>query len=204
MKIEIKKLRKKDHKKAIKAAIQGMHFNWYFDNDFLLNLYGYYFWYSELTRATQIIAAYVGNEFAGVLLAEIKGETKQYHSFWKSLYIKIFDFVQCTFYKSSAGIYHTTNKEMYSQYAEKNSPDGEIIFLAANPEIKLKGVGSKLLYELERKEKGKKIYLYTDNGCTYQFYEHRGFELFCEKDVVMDFQSRKKPLKCFLYSKIIQ
>lgn len=28
-----------------------MHFNWYLDNSFLLNLYGRYFWYLELYNA---------------------------------------------------------------------------------------------------------------------------------------------------------
>ena len=31
LKIEIKDIRKKDHKKAIQFAIKGMHFDWYFD-----------------------------------------------------------------------------------------------------------------------------------------------------------------------------
>ena len=43
LKIEIKDIRKKDHKKAIQFAIKGMHFDWYLDNKFLLNAYGRYF-----------------------------------------------------------------------------------------------------------------------------------------------------------------
>lgn len=65
---------------------------------------------------------------------------------------------------------------MFREYSSKISPDGKIIFLAANPEIKIKGIGSLLLEELEKREKGRKVYLYTDNACTYQFYEHRGFD----------------------------
>ena len=38
MELEIRKLRKKDAKKAIEFAIVGMHFNWYMDNKLLLNL----------------------------------------------------------------------------------------------------------------------------------------------------------------------
>lgn len=90
--IEIRKLRNKDHKKAVKAAIKGMHFNWYMDNRLLLNLYGKYFWYLELLQSTQIIATYVGDEFAGVLLAKAKSEKKQYYSFWKLLYVRVFDY----------------------------------------------------------------------------------------------------------------
>ena len=81
MEIQITNIKKKDYKKAIQFAKTGMHFDLYLDNKFLLYLYGNYFWYDELNRATQVIAAYVGEELAGVLLADIKGEKKSYRSF---------------------------------------------------------------------------------------------------------------------------
>ena len=99
MQIEIKELKKQDYNKAISFAIKGMHFDWYLDNKLLLHLYGRYFWYLEMSRATQVIAVYAGNMLAGVLLAEIKGETKHHRSIWKSLYVKAFDVLQNTFYK---------------------------------------------------------------------------------------------------------
>ena len=81
MEVELRELKRKDYAKAIQYAITGMHFHWYLDSRFLLNLYGRYFWYLELGRATQVIAAYVGDRLAGVLLAEMKGEPKQTRSF---------------------------------------------------------------------------------------------------------------------------
>ena len=73
MEIQITNIKKKDYKKAIQFAKTGMHFDLYLDSKFLLYLYGNYFWYDELSRATQVIAAYAGEELAGVLLADIKG-----------------------------------------------------------------------------------------------------------------------------------
>lgn len=70
-------IKKADYKKAIQFAIEGMHFNWYLDNKLLQNLYGRYFLYLEMSRATQAIAAYKGDELAGVLLCEMKGEAKR-------------------------------------------------------------------------------------------------------------------------------
>lgn len=203
MKIEIKKLRKSDHKKAIQSAITGMHFNWYMDSRLLLNLYGRYFWYLEITRATQAIAAYVGDTFAGVLLAEIKGEQKPYRSFWKTCYIKLFHCLQSLSHKGGASLYEKTNKDMLAEYLKDNSPDGEITFLAATPSLSTKGVGSALLSELEHREPGKKIYLYTDDACTYQFYEKRGFSRMCERSIVLDMGKKQVPLKCFIYSKTV-
>ncbi len=63
---------------------------------------------------------------------------------------------------------------------KSHKPDGEILFLAADPECGVKGIGTALLKALEEKEKGKTMYLFTDDGCTYQFYEHRGSEIFYE------------------------
>lgn len=203
MKIEIKELRKEDDKKAIQFAISGMHFDWYLDRGPLLNLYGKYFWCLEINRATQAIGAYAGNELAGVLLADMKDEPKLYRSFGKTVFIKIFDLLQNIFSKNGVGVYEKANRKMFHEYSKENAPDGEIIFLAADPDAKIKGIGTALLAELERREKGKQIFLYTDDACTYQFYEHRGFDRAGEKDIVIDMHTKKVPLKCLLYSKKI-
>lgn len=64
-----------------------------------------------------------------------------------------------------------------------------------------KGIGTKLLAELSRREKGKLVYLYTDDHCTYQFYESKGFERSEEKIIQMDFGVKTVPLTCLYYSK---
>ena len=203
MEIEIREIKKQDIGKAIDFAITGMHFNWYLDSRILLKLYGRYFWYLESMRATQVLAAYAQDRFLGVLLAEMKGEDKRYRSFWKHSYVRIFEVLQRIFYPKGAGLYEETTKAMLARYRETNEPDGEIIFLAADPAAKVKGVGTALLAELERREVGKKLYLFTDDACTYQFYEHRGFERACEADIVLDMGKKKVPLKCFIFSKVI-
>ncbi len=201
--IEIRELNKKDYSKAIQFAIKGMHLDWYLDEGYLLNLYGKYFWYLEMNRATQAMGAYVDDKFVGVLLADIKGEKKLYHSLWKTIFIKVFDTLQNLVAKDGVSSYDGANKAMFQQYTTSHAPDGEIIFLAADPDCKVKGVGTALLSEFEKREKGKEIYLYTDNTCTYQFYEHRGFARVGEKDIVVDIRDKKVPLVCLLYSKTI-
>lgn len=201
MKIEIKDIRKKDYKKAIQFAIKGMHFDWYVNNKFLLHAYGRYFWYLEINRATQILAAYVEDRFIGVLLAEIKGEPKRQQSIPQKFYIKLVDTIQNSFFKGSTGLYEETCKELLAHYLESNTPDGEIIFLSADPDCEIRGIGTALLHALEKKEKGKTLYLYTDDACTYQFYEHRGFKRVEEKEIILDMPKGKVPLQCFIYSK---
>ena len=203
MAIEIKKLRKQDYNKAIQFAITGMHFDWYLDSKFLLNAYGRYFWYLEMNRATQILAAYDGDDLVGVLLAEVHGEEKKHGAWYEKLYVKFVEIIQRLFFKGGAGLYEDTTKAMLQEYLRDNEPDGEIIFLAADPNAKVKGIGTALLNEFEKREHGKKIFLHTDDACTYQFYEHRGFERAVERDIVLDMGNKTVPLKCFLFSKVI-
>ena len=94
MDVKLKDLRKQDYKTAIQYAIKGMHLDWYVKNKTLLNLYGTYFWYLELNRATQIIAAYEGDTLAGILLADIQGESKLRYSSLMLSFIKVVDFIQ--------------------------------------------------------------------------------------------------------------
>lgn len=139
-------------------------------------------------------------ELAGVLIADIYGEPKYHRSFSKTMYVKFVDFIQKHFFKDSVGVYDEVNKKLLQEYKKENKPDGEIRFLSANPDLKVKGIGTKLLNELEKREKGKEIYLFTDDKCTYQFYEHRGFDKVGEEDITLELD-KKVPLKCLLYRK---
>ena len=200
--MEIKELDKKDWNRVIQYAIKCMHFDKYLDNNFFLKAYGRYFWYLEYTNATQVISAYDGNDLLGVLVVDMKNQEKPNKSLWKSIYIGLVDFIQNVFFGGGVMPYNDANKEMFAEYTKKYAPDGEIRFLAANPDSKTKGVGTFLLNELAKKEAGKEIYLFTDTNCTYQFYEHRGFERIGEKQIVLEL-SGNVDLKCLLYRKKI-
>ena len=145
--------------------------------------------------------AYENGQFVGVLLADIKGEDRRYHSIWRSAFIKIVDALQYIVAGKGVSEYNNANRKMFACFCKNEEPDGEIVFLAADPKCKAKGIGTALLSALETVEKGKLIYLYTDNACTYQFYEHRGFKRSEEQDIVIELNNKKVPLKCMLYSK---
>ena len=204
MSIELKKLNKKDFGKAIDFAVTGMHFEKYTQNKTALALYGRYFLYLEMERATQIIAAYEGDRLVGIIMAVVEGEPKRYHSFWRCIYVKVFVFFMKHLLGGAASSYDDANSRMLADYKKNNRTDGEICFLAADPNAQGKGIGSKLLAELERRESGKKIYLFTDNNCTWQFYEHKGFERVGEKEIEMDIAGADVPLTCLLYAKTME
>ena len=203
MNIEIRNISKEDFSKAIQFAIKGMHFDWYLNIPFLLNAYGRYFWYLEMNRATHLYAAYVDKEFVGVLLAEVYGEKKIHQVWYEKVYVKIVDAIQKMFFKDGAGLYEDTVKAQLDHFLQQYKPDGEIIFLAADPDAKVKGIGTALLHALENQIPGKLLFLHTDDACTYQFYEHRGFQRVEEKDIVLEMPKGKVPLKCLIYCKTV-
>ena len=198
--MQIRELDPKDVKKVIQYAIKGMHFDAYLKQNLLLRAYGRYFWYLEYTNATQVLAAYDRDVLLGVLLADMKGEPKPYRSFWKRSYVKIADGIQNLFFGGGVMPYNQANQEMFAAYTQHYRPDGEIRFLAADPDSEVKGVGTYLLQELSKREAGKEIYLFTDTNCTYQFYERRGFERVGEKEIVLEL-SGDVGLQCLLYRK---
>lgn len=197
--LEIKELAPSDYSKAIEFAIQGMHFDRYLSNRFFQRLYGRYFFYDELNRATQVIAAYQDQELQGILLADIKGEFKKRQSNWQRWYVKVFESLQKWFSKDGAGNYDQVNKQLLNRYKSAITPDGELCFLATNPHTLQRGTGTFLLNELIRREKGKEIFLFTDDACSYQFYDHRDFARFAEKEIKMRIDRRQVTLRCFLY-----
>ena len=203
MEIEIRTLRRKDHQKAIRFAFVGMHFDWYTDSRALLWLYSRYFWYLELTRATQLLAAYDGDRLLGVLLAAVEGEPLAAPSAWKSAAVKLLDRFQGLITRGGPSVYEEANRELFARYRRCCRPDGEILFLAVDPGAEGRGIGSLLLAELENREQGKVLYLYTDNACTYQFYDRRGFTRAGETDIVLEITGKVTPLTCMLYSKAI-
>lgn len=64
--------------------------------------------------------------------------------------------------------------------------DGEICLFAMEESARGKGVGKRLFSEAMKylkEQKAKKIYLFTDSSCTWQFYEKRGMVRLGEKVV---------------------
>lgn len=203
MDVKIQPLKRRDFDAARKFAIEGMHLTWYTQNKLELYLYSKYFWYLEISKASTALGAYMGDELVGVLLADMNHQPKVFKSIWYKAFIKVSEFVINLGYKEASNTYDEANIEMLDTFKKENKVDGELNFFAVNPVIKGKGIGSLLLSELEKQQKGKHIYLYTDSGSTYQFYMHRGFIQSGKKEIKMNLNNKEVPLTCFLFSKTL-
>ena len=154
---------------ARKFAVEGMHLNWYTSNRFELYIYSKYFWYLEISKATKALGAYLENNLVGILLADIKNAPKLYKSIWYKLFVKIISFFINILYKNASNVYDETNERMLNEFKKEHNQDGEINFFAVDPNFKGKGIGTLLLNELERQEKGKLIYLLLIMGLRINF-----------------------------------
>ena len=199
MSIQIKELRESDYEKAIDFTLIGMHFDAFFEKGSeLARDYAESFWYDELVKSNEIIAAYDENdEFAGVLLAEIYDKKPSEKPSIPESYLQKQS--SNPVFSEFDGEYDRANTEMLSNYRESNQVDGELCLFAVDPNRKGQGIGSILLAEFEKRVKGKNIFLYTDSNCTYQFYEKRGFERVDEREI----QLGDAPLSCYLYHKVM-
>lgn len=203
MAIECRPLRRQDFKRAMRFAVKGMHFNRYMTGRFWLGLYGRYFWYDALQRASQVVAAYRGDRLVGVLLADMKGEKKAPPCLWQKMYVGLMNALASLFFQDQVAPYDLANRDMLRALAKGPALDGEINFLAADPDAAVRGIGTALLEELERRKKGKRIYVYTDSNCSWQFYEHRGFVRAGQRQIDMHFDDvGTVPLTCYLFSKV--
>ena len=201
MKPIISELKKSDYRTAMDFAEKGMHFNWYLDSRVGLSLYSYYFWCKGLTEATDLFGAYLDGKLAGVLMAEMGGK-KNHSSPLRRFYVKFFEFCQHTFY-GGFDSYGVANDEMLAEFKKNSSPDGEIYLLAVDPDLQNAGIGTALLDEMSRCHSGSLVYLFTDSGCNYGYYPHKGFETSGEKDIILKVHGKDMDLKCFLFSKKI-
>ncbi len=209
--LHLEPFQKSDYRLAIKFAEEGMHFDWY-AHGLGLKLYAWYFFHMELNKATRAWACTYRGHFQGVILAAIEGEQKLFVNPFMSALVNVVEFFVGKFAKSGAESYEQANARMLASFKKrlqaKNRsanralhPQAEILFLAANPHSRVKGVGTLLLSQFERAAAGKLVFLYTDSGCTFQFYEHRGFSREETSKVPIHHGKRSFNLDCYLYAK---
>lgn len=195
MNVSFRELRREDEEKVIKFASRGMHLSWFVKNHFVQHISDKLYWYSNAFKATQIIAAYEKNRFLGVLVASINGEKTCYHNPLGYILFKLASPLISLFELDDG--WSATCHEMYDEYTRDNSPDGEILFFVTSPSVK--GIGSLLLSEFRHRNNGKSVFLYTDEGCNYGFYDHTGFKRLTEKSITLKIGQEIRSLKCFLY-----
>lgn len=199
--VEIRMLEPKDFNQARKFAITGMHLNRYTANGLELYLYSKFFLNSEVERATQAYGAYIKGRFVGALLVEMYDEKPLFNFYWRKLTTSLVNWGLPHLYGGMVSSYDQANGEMLKHYQIQEKLDGEICFFAVDPKEKGQGIGTELLDRFAHEKRGQRVFLYTDSGCTYQFYQHKGFEKVGERTVTLSTKGSQLPLICLMFSK---
>ncbi|HGH3392544.1 TPA: GNAT family N-acetyltransferase [Citrobacter freundii] len=201
MDITIKEVQKKDHRRARQFAISGMHLSWYTSSRLHLLLYIQHYWNYELLHATHLMGAYSGDKLSGVLIAKMNDHPAICSSVLRKIFVATLEWIIRKLYGHSGEELDNLNMKMLQENSHCSQFDGEITFFAVAPETKGAGIGSLLLKELEAREKGKKIYLFTDTGSTFQFYQKRSFQEAGKKRVHLKIGPRTLEVTSYLFCK---
>lgn len=142
------------------------------------------------------LGAFEDGEFLGFLFADDYGDKTIDVSF----YAKAFNLLkECGPANSFMKEYDKINEKLYSDLQTK--PDAELTFFACKPGVTGKGIGSGLMKAMQERLSGKLVFLYTDDGCTYQFYEHRGFRREGQKTLNFEIKGENNSLECMIFTK---
>ncbi len=189
----------KDFSAAARFAREGMHLDNYAGGGIAGWLFATDAMCEAIARSTHFYAAYDGAQFAGFLLADSWGAPKPYEkSRYGRFHRLIKGLLELSDRRDAENAYAAANDEMLA--ALDPAPEVEITYFSADPSLIGKGVGSKLLAAFERDFAGKRTFLFTDDGCTYQFYEHRGFTCAGERTIPGAY-AEGGSLRCMTYVK---
>ncbi|MDO4633776.1 MAG: GNAT family N-acetyltransferase [Eubacteriales bacterium] len=194
------RLRRRDYKKALEFTVEGMQVDKYSDSRFFQYLYGIYFLYMEMEHTTDMLSVYEDDQLVGLLMIDMKGRKKKFHSFCGGLIVRVTEFLMGLAAGNGANSYGEANEAMLKEFQKRSDPDGEMNFLAVDRELRGKGIGGKMVKLLRKREPGKLLYLYTDNNCIYQFYDRKGFTREETREIEMEIQGKRIPLTCMLYA----
>ncbi|APT84733.1 GNAT family N-acetyltransferase [Corynebacterium aquilae] len=194
-------LQRSDHAVIIETIEKEMHLEKYIANPLIRRLHARSFFYEELAQATHVFAAYDDGEFAGLVLLRLDGHKPQGMPLWARALSAVVHQLE----KKEDGIaaYARTNAQLLEQYQRQHGTDGEILLLSANPRHRVRGIGSALLSQVATVAQGKHLYLFTDEGCTFEFYNRKGFHRVGEQTMEFNYAGKPHSFRCFLYSTTI-
>lgn len=190
----------RDFGTAARFCAVGMHFDKYAKDPVLANLTGRAFLALCLDEATEVIAAYENEELTGLLIAQVYGQAPAGRRFSHIGWLVLGGLALLLPGVENAGrVYGATSPRLLRAYRGP-APDGEITFLAVNPDRQGRGTGRALVEELARRQAGKRLLLFTDDSCNYRFYDHLGFDRIASTFAIIG-GADPRPLECMLYMK---
>lgn len=199
-------MEKKDYPEIGEILNQAFGLFRYVSDERTLKAFRLQYVYSCLSEATYTCVAEQNGKVVGVIM----GKAEKDYSLLAHLpyIIKTITYgfkMMCYGKKCKNGIADYRNiLEIYQDFSRKHKGefDGVLTLFAVNEECRGLGVGKELLsrlFDYLQKQNVGRIYLYTDTTCSYEFYEHKGFERLEEKQLTVTREEKPFRMNVFLY-----
>ena len=191
------------------SAAFGLHR--YVSDQGLLQLFKRQYLYSCLSEATFSRVAEQNGKVVGVIMANARSDYRILPHIGPGLKCLLYSFKLKMYVRKisdSISGYHELH-QIYRKFFQRHKGefDGVLTLFAVNSECRGKGVGKKLLSDVEaywKKHQTKSIYLYTDTTCNFGFYEHQGFVRLEEEKLLLKSDGKPFEMSVFLYGYAIK
>lgn len=199
---KFKSLREEDIEKIIEYTVKGMNYDTYFKTHEEAMRYGKFYVYRDIKRSSNYLALYDGDEFLGVLFYNVLKDPKltlnsRQQAFYDAYYKKTSEEYPDDFF-----IYPNAIKEMMIKN-NLSSYDLELTLFVVDQSRTHEGIGSFIYDKFVNMFKGKKAYVFTDEYCTYGFYERKGYKRIDKKHVEYYADEEESYEDILLYGKIL-
>lgn len=181
--IRYRPVEKKDYAEIGEIINQSFHLFHYVSDRKTLEAFKLQYIYSCLSEATYTCVAEQNGKVLGVVMGQAQAD---YNSFTHLPFLlKALDYsIKMRFYgrkhKDETKGYQALH-QIYSDFSKKHQGefDGVLTLFAVNEACRGHNIGGRLLsglFDYFKSQNTKRIYLYTDDTCSYGFYEHKGFQ----------------------------
>ena len=113
--------------------------------------------------------------------------------------MRLFEAAQGLLFRGGGDVYARANRELFAQYEKAHAPDGEITFLAADPALEGQGTGTRLLRSWRGARRQGVLPCTRTTAATSPFTNIAASSAPGERDIVMELNGKRVPLRCFLY-----
>lgn len=200
-KFTFKKLKNEDIEKIIEYTIKGMNFDKYFKTHKDTQDYGRFYVYREMEHSSDYLALYNDDRFLGVLFYNVLKDSKlqlnnRQRQFFDNYYKKALKEYPNDFLTYPNAIDEMKIKNNLSSY------DLEMTLFVVDQTRTHEGIGSFIYDKFACMFKDKKVYVFTDENCSYGFYENKGFTKIDEKYLVY-YNDEESSENVLLYKKTL-
>lgn len=209
-KIIYRSIKKQDYNYIGDLIVKVFKLDEYITNNSLLKTIKLHYVYGCLAEATYINIAEIDNKIVGIIMGNSSNDWKFFRQIHFIIFFMMYElklWLLSYQYKEELASYRRI-QQIYKNLLSKHKDefDGVLTLFLVDEYYRKIGIGYKLLNNLLiylKKQKTKKIYLYTDNTCNYIFYEKNGFKRIEEDNLSTLKRGKEFNMTIFLYEYLL-